>query len=470
MPSAGTVVGTLLIGAAPALMLAVAVARGGGLSSPWVPPLAVLTFVANAMIVFSDIRYGLVLFIVAAGLSPKLPGLYNNLRVEDFVFVLVFIAWLSRRAQGHKVEKVRSPIIIPFVAVTVVSILASVYGTTMGYIKDPTYGVFLQLKRVEYFLIFYVVASTIRSEGWLRLLTLVFVFSGALAAVYGLTNQSTEGSHVSDSRVTGPEGENYNTLSGYLVVCIATGMAALPNFRGWGHRALLLASVGVASLGILLSFSREGMVMLLGTVLFFGFTKHRMILLLGLVGLTLAFTVSEPVRKNVDNTMMQIRESPNDDPGSNSLTARFRAWEYRWHGWFLREPLVGNGVGSVALSVDNEYLMRACEAGIIGFGVFCWWLAAIGQQVTKLRKARGLPQMLATGLAAGFVGLLIQGSVAASFTSIRTMEPFWFLLGLTACGYRLYLEDRLTLPGQQPQAAAPVSARIRRARPRSFSR
>jgi hypothetical protein len=38
--------------------------------------------------------------------------------------------------------------------------------------------------------------------------------------------------------------------------------------------------------------------------------------------------------------------------------------------------------------------------------------------------------MISIGLAAAFVGLLIQGGVAASFNSIRTMEPFWFLLGL----------------------------------------
>jgi hypothetical protein len=114
------------------------------------------------------------------------------------------------------------------------------------------------------------------------------------------------------------------------------------------------------------------------------------------------------------------------------LTARYEAWEYRWNGWFVKQPLIGSGVGSVSLGVDNEYLLRACEVGVVGFLLFVWWLATIWRQAKWLRTASGLPQVLGVGVTAGFVALLIQGTVAASFTTIRTMEPFWFLLGL-AC-------------------------------------
>jgi hypothetical protein len=139
----------------------------------------------------------------------------------------------------------------------------------------------------------------------------------------------------------------------------------------------------------------------------------------------------------VAHTLTQIQNAKDDDPGRNSLTARYRAWEYRWNGWFLKSPLLGCGVGSVALSVDNEYLLRACEVGVVGFGIFAWWLLSIGLEVRRLQRFSGLPQQISAGLGAAFVGLLIQGSVAASFTSIRTMEPFWFLLGLAAVANQL---------------------------------
>src|SRR5207249_8067123 len=64
--------------------------------------------------------------------------------------------------------------------------------------------------------------SSVRDEGWLRALTILFVASGALAALYGLATPSTDPTlAVGKTRVNGPEGENYNTLCGYLVLCIA---------------------------------------------------------------------------------------------------------------------------------------------------------------------------------------------------------------------------------------------------------
>src|SRR5260370_11582801 len=72
----------------PAVVLGIVVARYG-LSSPWVRALTALTIYLNCIVVLRGMRYGLALFIVAAGLSPKLPGFYDNMRVEDMVFVLV---------------------------------------------------------------------------------------------------------------------------------------------------------------------------------------------------------------------------------------------------------------------------------------------------------------------------------------------------------------------------------------------
>lgn len=421
---------SLAAGALPALVLAVVVARGG-MSNPWVLPLAALTLMANVVIVAMDIRHGLALFIVAAGMSPKLPGIYDNLRVEDFIFVLVFGVWFFQSMQKGRLPTLRSPILQPFLVLTAVSVFSTMWGAAQGLVPDLKYSFFLQAKRIEYFLIFWVVASTIRSEAWLRLLTLVFVFSGTVAAAYGILNPSDSyGQAVMDTRVQGPEGENYNTLAGYLVVCIGVGLSAIAGFPKGRERLFVLLCTVVTTGALLMTFSREGYIMLVGSVLVFGFTKYRGVVFAAAVVALALFFLAEPVRENVFHTMETVQKAPNDDPGGNSLTARFRSWEYRWNGWFLKQPLLGNGVGSVALSVDNEYLLRACEVGILGFGVFLWWLASIGKQVIRLQKIPGLPRVLSAGLAAAFLGLLIQATVAASFTSIRTMEPFWFLLGL----------------------------------------
>jgi hypothetical protein len=422
----------LLVGATPAVFLAVAVARGG-IANPWTLPLAVLTLCANILIVLMDLRYGLALFILTAGLSPKLPGFYNNLRIEDFVFVLVFGIWLLKALQAGKFPRVSSPIVLPFVVLTILSLVSTLWGFGIGTIPDWKYSLFLQMKRIEYFLIFWVVATTIRSDRWLFLLTIVFVASGALAALYGLAHPiSSVGQSVAETRVSGPEGENYNTLAGYLVVCIGVGLATAAGVRKPLPRLLLMSSTAIAVLGLLFSFSREGYVMLVGSLLVFAFTRQRLIILGVGAALLALILFAAPIRDNFGNAAKHIQESPGGNVGSNSLSARYSAWNYRWNGWFIKQPLIGNGVGAVSLTVDNEYLLRACEVGLIGFAAFLWWLVAIARQVKRLQSTKGFAHLLAVGLAAGFVGLLIQGLVAASFTTIRTMEPFWFLLGMVA--------------------------------------
>jgi hypothetical protein len=413
------------------MVLLVLLADRYGMSHLWVRALATLTLTVTVVMMLQDLRYGLALFLVAAGLSPKLPGIYNNLRVEDFVFALVFGIWFIQALQRGRFPTVQCPIVTPFLLLTLMGAVSTVWGCSLGTVPDLKYSLFLQLKRIEYFLIFWVVATSIRSEKWLRTLTVLFVVSGALAALYGLTQARDDGYiTVADKRVVGPEGENYNTLSGYLVVCIGMGLAAISGFGRGRTRTLMVGSVAVAGLGLLLSFSREGYLLLVGSLLVFGASRHRWILLGAMTALIVAFTMAAPVRQNVRETVEKVRTAHSGDPGSNSLTARYRAWEYRWNNWFIKQPLVGSGVGSVALSVDNEYLLRACEVGVVGLLLFGWWLVGVGRLVRQLRRASGLTGMLAIGLGAGFVGLSIQGLVAASFTTIRTMEPFWFLLGL----------------------------------------
>jgi hypothetical protein len=433
-PSAADLCVALAVASAPAIVLSIVVARYG-FDSLSVRILAALTLYVNFMIVLRNLHYGLALFIVAAGMSPKLPGFYNNLRVEDLVFVLVFSVWFIKALQHGRIPLVHSPIVLPFLLLTLMSVFSTAWGLGLDAIPHVKYSIFLQAKRIEYFLIFWVVATTVRSEGWLRLLAILFVVSGAIAATYGLSQaQNDIYLTVADTRVTGPEGENYNTLSGYLVVCICAGLAILPAFPRGRTRTLLATCTIIAGLGLLRSYSREGYIMLMGSLLVFGFARQRWVLLAAGLALIAALAVSNPVRQHVTDTVQKVQGVSHDEIGSNSLTARFSTWGKYWNGWFLQQPLVGKGVGSLDLEVDSEYLLRACEVGVIGFVFFAWWLVAISRQVKRLMRTSGFSRALAIGLAAGFVGLLIQGVVAVSFNTIRTMEPFWYLLGLVSAG------------------------------------
>lgn len=132
----------------PVVVLGIVSARYG-LYNPWVRALAAVTIYLNILVVLRDLRYGLALFIVAAGLSPKLPGIYDNLRVEDMVFVLVFGVWALKALQRGRIPLVRSPIVLPFLLLTLMSVVSTVWGGSLGLIPDLKYSFFLQAKRIE---------------------------------------------------------------------------------------------------------------------------------------------------------------------------------------------------------------------------------------------------------------------------------------------------------------------------------
>src|SRR5207245_1146806 len=115
-------------------------------------------------------------FIIAAALSPRLPGMgYNNLRLEDGIFTAVTGVWLLRCLQLGRFPRPRSPLTVPFLAVTAVGILSTLWGLSQGRIDDVPYSFLMQVKRVEYFAIFWIVATSVNSKEWLRLLIFLFV-------------------------------------------------------------------------------------------------------------------------------------------------------------------------------------------------------------------------------------------------------------------------------------------------------
>src|SRR5437588_7597914 len=119
-PSARDLCVALAAASVPAIFLSMAAARYG-FDSLSVRVLTGLTLYVNFIIVLRNLHYGLALFIVASALSPRLPGFYNNLRVEDLVFVLVFGVWFIKALQYGRIPLVHSPTILPFLLLTLMS-------------------------------------------------------------------------------------------------------------------------------------------------------------------------------------------------------------------------------------------------------------------------------------------------------------------------------------------------------------
>jgi len=214
--------------------------------------------------------------------------------------------------------------------------------------------------------------------------------------------------------------------------------------------------------GVLWSFSREGTLMLLGAFLVLFGSRHRLIGVV-LMCLLLPALLTGPLRQHFDEIVVKIQNAGTDDRGHNSLTDRLVGWQQAWDRLIVNQPLIGNGVGCIELGVDNEYVLRACEGGLIGLLVFFWTLSGVRREIRTLAKVRSDPlcRLLATALLASFVGLLIQGLAAASFTAIRAMEAFWFLLGLGGCTLLLVRQRHAAAAAGAVIAAKALPARAR---------
>lgn len=426
-----------------------------GARSPALLPLLALTLAAHGVVVLWDLRWALGLFIVTAGFSPKLPGIYDNLRIEDLILALIVPVWACRMARLRAKPAVdpafRRWVALPYLVLLGVSLLATIRGQLLGLETGGEYGWLTQAKRLEYLLIAAIVATTVTDRTWANRLLFCVVAGGGLTALLSLTHPAdwTVAQALAEKRVFGPAGENYNTLSAYLVVCAALGLALINGLRDSLARGIAGICVGLGLLAVLFSYSREGYVLLACMLLVLARMPGRKSVLGALALVIVVVSLVPSVRENALRTVAMIQHSIVDDPIRNSLTARYHGWSYRWDAWVMEQPLMGSGVGSVPLSVDSEYLLRTCEAGAVGFLLLLAWLGGVARFIHSTLRRSGSRNWLAWGLLGAFAALCVQATVAPAFSTIRPMETLWFGLGLLA----------VIPPGSRPESTGSMPGR-----------
>ena len=378
----------------------------------------------GALLALSDIRVGLSVFILVGCISPRFGA---NFRMEDLLVPAIFLSWIGSTSRGNKFY-VKTPI-SKAVIVTSVTILVSLsWGLAQGTIPHPQDGFFIAFKRIEYVGLFFLALNSIRSQKDGHALIMTFML-GAIIACFVAIGTAGDDPSVGDTRATGID-DNYNTFAGFVVIAVSLAVAAALHFKG-KPRAIfsLLSLVLVATL--LKTYSREGYFILAIALISLGLLRYRVlipvVLLIALIGpLILPGTVLE----RVNNSVSQVQNYQKESSGVNSFTARVEGWTVRWH-MVEQQPILGSGPGSVPLHIDNEYLVRLIESGVVGLAAFFYLLLAFWKYLRICsRKLRGTPmEPFAYGLTAAFIAMIVQGMVAAAWSTIRTMEPFWILAG-----------------------------------------
>ncbi|MHC4320886.1 MAG: O-antigen ligase family protein, partial [Planctomycetota bacterium] len=179
------------------------------------------------------------------------------------------------------------------------------------------------------------------------------------------------------------------------------------------------------------------------------------------------FLHSELVEKSTETELSLQQDHSNGDSGiANQLggTMRLRVFQYLTGLKIIHDyPVLGIGPDTLGMiypkylskvfkekdehrylsnkktaeRIHNDFLDITVSRGLLGLGVYVWFLFAYTRMVWKgCRKANNTDKLLIIGLCAGCLSYFVQNQFSFGHISINT--PFWFLIAMSviACPVR----------------------------------
>ncbi|MDD5085649.1 MAG: O-antigen ligase family protein [Candidatus Omnitrophica bacterium] len=434
------------------------------------PTFLLLTILAFFVSVISFFRpdLGIYILIVSLFFAPDIrtggtAAVYGDMaarqvkfRPEDFLIMFIAIGWFFKMATQKDVSFIRTPLAAPIMVFCAVMLISAALGVAQNYVTVKRAFLFL-VKKVEYFLLYFMVVNNIRTREGFRLGLIIILLSSAAVALVGLIQYRIVGYSYFSITSTFGLGQA-NILGGFLLIVIPLTWALYLISKKGLLRLTFLGLFGVCLASLLLTKSRGAYVGLAVAVATFVYLSRKGWLLPAFLALVCIFIFFAPlpVREELgtifhstvprDFSAIERMSSQTDLERTiqwgtilqktgldSSWAARIAASMSVWPR-IKKNFIFGQGMGAVELAyVDNEYVYDLVSVGIVGFLAFLWLLYRIGKMVHRLLLESAedpLLRALCMGFLSSLMGLLVQGMTITNFYTIRTMTPFWFLLGL----------------------------------------
>jgi hypothetical protein len=390
----------------------------------------------------------------AAGGGGIAEGRIIMVRSEDFVLIVIGLAWLAKTAVNKELGLVaKTPLNRPILCYVVANVVATLIGYLWGSVGGFS-GFFYVLKYVEYFVVYYMVVNNVNDRDHARRLIVAAFLTAAIVSLVGIA-QIPAGDRVS-APFEGEIGEP-NTFGGYLLLmmAIAAGMA-LETHR-FRVRALGVGLVGLLGLPFAFTLSRASYLGVVPVLLVLAwFTRQRkfmvgLVLLLAVCSPILTFTLPSAVTKRILYTFEPEKGQATVRVGrvafDPSTSARLFSFQAAIEGW-LRRPVFGHGVTGFGF-MDAQYARVLVETGAVGLAAFAWLVWTLLRSTSEAFRNLKVPEDrgVALGFLAGTIGLLVHAIGSNTFIIVRIMEPFWFFAGIV-----------LTLPQLEREELAPRPA------------
>ncbi len=390
--------------------------------------------------------------------------------IAEVLIIIGLMFYALKLVDKENIKFIYSPLNIPLFSFIIIFILSLLWSN----------AIFVSLMELPLFLmgpcLYFIIINNIHREQQINRILTILLIIGSLFGIYGILQYNGIdfnfwARNVGRFQVFGLFG-NVNYFAEYLIVPLPIAVSLFLVSQNKFKRILLL--IGIVAMGVSLTFTFTrgsyigfGVALIFMSILFLisrgkNFIKNNkkifIIILAVVIIITFLFVVPTPLNKSgTVISKIKNRISLTQLTQSSSIKRRIATWKFTIL-MIKDHPLIGSGIGTYryntlryqaeffaqgenrslypygfADKAHNEYLQLWAEFGIIGLGIFIWFIISYfkyGLRILKNQK-NYYSQGIIIGLMGSVVAVLIDGLFGFPLHLPATIVLFWLSIGLT---------------------------------------
>lgn len=355
--------------------------------------------------------------------------------------------------------------------------LAALLSVPLALNRAEAWATFVEFLKV--ILIFIVMVNVMRTERRLKTLMWLALAVGCVVSIGAVNDYRVGHFAARGERIAGVIGGmflNSNDMALHLVIMTPIAIALFFSTRSLLMKAFYGASVAVMIAGNLVTFSRGGLLGLVGALAVLLWKlgrRHR--LLVFVLALSLMFSLIAFMPATMIERIVTTFDPNSGTTAAGSTTSR-TALLFRSLQVMIRHPLLGIGMGnfhSVSIReqvTHNSYTQVGAEIGIPAMVFYTLFIVAAFKRMLRIERETAVDEhhsrfyYLSAGLQASLVGFMI----GSFFLSVAYLHYLYYLIGYAICLDRVYELNRPATTGlvattENKNEREEAGGRIRRA-------
>ena len=388
----------------------------------------------------------------------RIPGIYVAIRLEDFLILFTFLAFLIPILKNLKniLEERISRSILLFLGIGLLSTLSGVYLTQSTALPITFLHLFRRIEYLSLFFVGFIYFRLNKEHNFIQYILKLLLVVNLFILLYGLgemylnfpviitqNEEYSKGvalSWIPGSHINSTFAGHYD-LASYLVLTLPFFINAFFVYKEKISKFIIAVSVGFGFWLLSVAVSRISVVAFLisTTIALLLMKKQKELVIVGIISVVI-FGFSPGLRERYGRIIEVVREKISlvsivyaeekvvfED---RSTSIRLAVEWPRAMRAFYKSPFLGTGYSSITLATDNDYLRALGETGILGLTSF----VLIFINMFIVFKKYTFDQTIDSALVASFIGSTVGILITAIFIDIFEASKFaltyWLLAGL----------------------------------------